>query len=99
MAVVEKKIPEMPPEPEEWQVELERVGLIRRALKAREWYGADWWFVVISGVMVIIFIAMALFPDFFAPYLPDQIVGPPLLAPGETPPTPVLIIKVDSPSQ
>ena len=27
------------------------------------------------------------FPDFFAPYRPDQIVGPPLLAPGETPPT------------
>jgi peptide/nickel transport system permease protein len=97
VAVIEKKIPGPSPEPEEWQVELEHVGLIRRGLNARKWYGADWWFVVISGVMVVIFIALALFPSFFAPYLPDQIVGPPLLAPGEKPPTPMLIVKVDSP--
>jgi peptide/nickel transport system permease protein len=97
VAVLEKKIPQPAPEPEEWQVELERVGLLRRVLNGRRWYGADWWFVMISGVMVVIFIAMALFPDFFAPYKPDQIVGPPLLAPGETPPASILIIKVDSP--
>ena len=53
--------------------------------------------MVISGVMVFIFLAMAIFPDFFAPYSPYQIVGPPLLAPGESPPTSVLIINVDSP--
>ena len=97
MAVIDKETPQPTPEPE-WQVELERVGFVRRLLNARRWYGADWWFVAISGVMVAIFLAMALFPDFFAPYRPDQIVGPPLLAPGETPPTSVLIIKVDSPA-
>lgn len=96
MAVIEKKIPESPPQPEQWQVELERVGLIRRGLRARKWYGADWWFVVISGVMVVIFMAMALFPGLFAPYLPDTLVGPPLLAPGQTPATPVLVVLKDS---
>jgi peptide/nickel transport system permease protein len=97
VAVIEKKVPQPAPEPEEWQVELEHVGFIRRILNARRWYGADWWFVAISGVMVFIFIAMALFPGLFAPYKADQLVGPPLLAPGETPPTSVLIINVDSP--
>lgn len=97
MAVIDKDVPGPAPEPEEWQVELERVGFVRRIFNARRWYGADWWFVAISTVMVVIFIAMALFPSFFAPYKPDQIVGAPLLAPGETPPTTVLIVKVDSP--
>jgi peptide/nickel transport system permease protein len=97
VAVIDNEIPNPAPEPEEWQVELERVGFVRRLLNARRWYGADWWFVAISSVMVVIFIAMALFPSFFAPYKPDQIVGAPLLAPGETPPTTVLIVKVDSP--
>jgi peptide/nickel transport system permease protein len=97
VTVIDKEVPNPVPEPEEWQVELERVGLVRRLLNARRWYGADWWFVAISSVMVVIFIAMALFPSWFAPYKPDQIVGAPLLAPGETPPTTVLIVKVDSP--
>jgi peptide/nickel transport system permease protein len=97
VAVIDKDTPKPVPE-QEWQVELERVGLVRRILNGRRWYGADWWFVVISGVMVFIFLAMAIFPDFFAPYSPFQIVGPPLLAPGESPPTSVLIINVDSPA-
>ena len=43
---------EAPPE-EQWQIDLERVGLLRRLLNGRKWYGVDWWMVVISSIMVI----------------------------------------------
>ena len=79
-----------------WEQDLERVGLVRRALRARKWYGADWWFVAISAVMVIAFLIIAFCPDPFAPYGSNEIVGPSFLAPGEFPPTPVLIVPQDS---
>jgi peptide/nickel transport system permease protein len=80
-----------------WEAELQRIGFIRRIFMARRWYGADWWFVMISAVMVIIFIFVAMFPGLFAPYNPDAIVGSRFLAPGEHPAVPVLIVPADSP--
>jgi peptide/nickel transport system permease protein len=79
-----------------WEVELQRVGFIRRILNARRWYGADWWFVAISSVLVVLFIIVALFPRLFAPYQPDVQVGPTFLAPGAYPPVPVLILPSSS---
>jgi len=84
-------------ETQDWENELERVGFVRRIFLARRWYGADWWFVAISTVMVIAFIIIALFPAWFAPHKPDEIVGPRFLAPGEHPAVPVLIVPADSP--
>jgi len=85
------------PSPETaWQDDLEKVGFVRRILAARHWYGADWWLVAISAVMVAIFMIIALFPQFFAPYSPFELVGPRFLAPGEQPPVPVLIVPQDS---
>ncbi len=63
----------------------------------RRWYGADWWFVVISAIAVLVFIIIALFPGLFAPYSPDALVGPRFLAPGEIPSQSVLIVPADSP--
>jgi peptide/nickel transport system permease protein len=84
--------PEIKPDTTTWEVELKKVGLVRRILNARRWYGADWWFVVISSVLVVIFIIIALFPKLFAPYDPHALVGPSFLAPGEYPPVPVLVV-------
>jgi len=81
---------------ETWQSDLERVGLFRRLFQARKWYGADWWFVAVSTVMVFGFIFVALFPRWLAPYNFDQIVGTSFLAPGEYPDLPVLITRTDS---
>ncbi|MBE0411342.1 MAG: ABC transporter permease subunit [Anaerolineales bacterium] len=80
-----------------WEQDLQRVGFIRGALRARKWYGADWWFVTISAVMVVGFITLALFPGPFAPYGPHEIVGSSFLAPGEHPPVAVLIVPQESP--
>ena len=37
----------------DWMLELDRVGFVRRMLMARKWYGGDWWFVVISAILLL----------------------------------------------
>ena len=85
------------PEGTTWEVELKRVGFIRRLFMARRWYGADWWFVAISAVGVFAFIIIAFFPGLFAPFSPDALVGPSFLAPGAHVDLPVLVVPATSP--
>ncbi|GMQ84542.1 MAG: hypothetical protein BMS9Abin07_0106 [Acidimicrobiia bacterium] len=85
-----------PPE-EQWQIDLERVGLLRRLLNGRKWYGVDWWMVVISSIMVVFFIVIAFFPGLLAPHDPLEQVGPRFLPPGDKPDAEVLLLRVDSP--
>ncbi len=80
-----------------WEVELNRVGFVRRLFMARRWYGADWWFVSVSAVAVIAFIVIALFPGLFAPYAPDALVGPSFMAPGAKVDIPILVLPKNSP--
>lgn len=90
---------EKTPTPEivpEWQLELDRVGFVRRAIMARKWYGGDWWFVVISAALLIFVIIVGIFPQWFAPHDPRAEVGPSLLAPGEPPSGYVLITITES---
>ena len=96
MATNKKEFPTPEEELAPWEQDLGQVGILRSALRARKWYGADWWFVAISMVMVAVFLIIAFFPAPFAPYGPNEIVGSSFLAPGETPPVPVLIIPQDS---
>ncbi|MCJ7695480.1 MAG: ABC transporter permease [Anaerolineaceae bacterium] len=96
MKINKEKLPQDIIETPSWEKDLQKVGFIRRAFRARKWYGADWWFVAISAVMVIGFITIALFPGLFAPYGPNEIIGSSFLAPGDTPPVPVLIVLKDS---
>lgn len=81
-------------QPRHWQEELEKVGFVRRLLMARKWYKADWWFVAISGTIVLFLLIVALFPGLFAPYDPRAESGPRDLAPGERPAVEVLISQV-----
>jgi peptide/nickel transport system permease protein len=96
MAALKEQPPEFIPEEISWEVELQKVSLVRRILNARRWYGADWWFVAISSVLVAIFIIIATFPSLFAPYKPDALVGPSFLAPGAYPPVPMLVVPITS---
>jgi peptide/nickel transport system permease protein len=95
MAELESPMPSTPQD-KTWQQELEEVGLVRRILNARKWYGADWWFVSISAVMVVIFIILGLIPGAFAPHGPTELVGPRFLAPGEHPAVPLLVLPENS---
>jgi peptide/nickel transport system permease protein len=92
-----EKLTDTPPEENNWEVELNKVGFVRRLLISRHWYGADWWFVAISSIAVILFIIVALFPGLFAPYSPDELVGPRFVAPGAEVDLSVLIVRTDSP--
>jgi peptide/nickel transport system permease protein len=94
MSSLEEHKPDI--EKEGWREELQKAGFVRRMFQARKWYGADWWFVAISAVMVLGFIFIALFPQLLAPYSFDAIVGTSFLAPGEYPELPVLITRADS---
>lgn len=76
----------------EWQLELDRVGFVRRMLLARKWYGGDWWFVVISAALLLFVIIVGVFPQWFSPHDPREEVGPSLLAPGEPPSAFVLVV-------
>lgn len=91
-----EKIPTTPPDEITWEDDLKKVGWLRRLLRARKWYGADWWFVAVSSLAVLFFILVAVFPSWFAPYTPDTLVGPRFLAPNEIPAVSVLIAPSDS---
>jgi peptide/nickel transport system permease protein len=80
----------------DWMLELDQVGFVRRMLMARKWYGGDWWFVVLSALLLLFVITVGFFPQWFAPYNPRAEVGPSLLAPGEPPSAYVLVAPVDS---
>jgi peptide/nickel transport system permease protein len=92
MADPKTKDIEVSPEESRWKEDLEQVGFVRKLFLARKWYGADWWLVSISAIMVLGFLMMAVFPGAFAPYGPHELVGPRFLAPGEVPEIPVLVV-------
>lgn len=80
-----------------WEEDLARVGFVRRVLRARRWYGADWWFVALSALMVAGFIILAIAPGVFAPHGPTEQVGPRFLAPGEQPDVPLMVVGSGAP--
>ena len=85
-----------PPKENKWEDELRKVGFVRRLLAGRKWYGADWWFVAISSIAVLCFIIIAIFPGWFAPYSPDELVGPRFLAPNEEASLSVMVVPADA---
>ncbi len=93
--IIHKQTPEPQTVPD-WQLEVDRVGFVRRLLIARKWYGGDWWFVAISAVLLIFIIIVGVVPQWFAPYDPREEVGPSLLAPGEPPSEYVLVTPADA---
>jgi peptide/nickel transport system permease protein len=85
---VVQRVPDTRPQ---WQKDLDSAGLVRRLLISRHWYGADWWFVLISALALLFIVSVGFFPGLSAPCDPRAEVGPPLLAPGKAPPTFVLV--------
>ena len=80
----------------EWQLDLDKVGFVRRIFLARKWYGGDWWFVLISALLLLSIIFLGVFPQWFAPYDPREEVGPSLSGPGENAPGLIVLVKADS---
>ncbi len=90
---------ETPPKTEvvqQWQLDLDKVGFVRKIFMARKWYGGDWWFVAVSSVLLLFIVIVGIFPQWFAPFDPRAEVGPSLLMPGEYPPGFELLVRSDS---
>jgi peptide/nickel transport system permease protein len=85
----------IPPNPQ-WRQDLDQVGFVRKIFMARKWYGGDWWFVMISAILLIFVLIIGVFPQWFAPYNPRAEVGPSLLSPGQKPLGFVLIVQEES---
>jgi peptide/nickel transport system permease protein len=83
----------------EWQLELDKVGFVRKIFLARKWYGGDWWFVLISAILLLFIITVGVFPQWFAPFDPREEVGPSLLGPGVKAPGLIVLVKEDSTAQ
>ncbi len=81
---------------EKWQIDLDKVGFFRKLVMARKWYGGDWWFILISAIILLFVIIVGIFPSLFAPYDPKAEVAPSFLAPGEPPTGYQLIVMKDS---
>src|SRR3954447_19298586 len=87
------QLPEVPPPATvpEWKQTLDRAGFIRQLWRSRRWYGADWWLVAFSAILLLAFIFVALFPQLIAPYDPQAEVGPAFLGPRQ-PPVDIVIV-------
>lgn len=83
----------------EWQLELDKVGFVRKLFLARKWYKGDWWFVLISAILLVFIILLGIFPQWFAPYDPREEVGPSLLKPGEKTPSFLLLTSNENPAE
>ncbi len=79
-----------------WQSDLQRAGFLRQIWRSRRWYGADWWFVAVSTLLLLVFLYIAAFPQTVAPYDPTVQVGPEFLPPNQPPVDIVLVARKDS---
>ncbi len=86
-----------PPAQSQWQTDLQNAGLWRKFLQMSRWHGVNWWLMVISAIGVLVFVIIALFPSWFAPYGHNEEAGPSRMAPGQKPDNYLLIVRQDSP--
>jgi peptide/nickel transport system permease protein len=57
------------------------IGLMRRFLRGRKWYGSEWYITVVGGLILIIVAAITIFASVLAPYDPNEFVGGPFTPP------------------
>ncbi len=80
----------------EWKSELDRIGFWRRFMLMSRWHGVNWWLMTISGLAVLFFIFIGLFPGLIAPFDYTEEAGPSKQAPGTSPDAFVLVARSDA---
>jgi peptide/nickel transport system permease protein len=59
-----------------------RFSPVRWFLNNAKWHGAEWWIMILGGVLLLAIILMTIFADDLAPYDPIKFVGAPFNRPG-----------------
>lgn len=63
----------------------ENIGLLRRFLRGRIWYGTEWYITVIGGSILFIILSLTIAAPWVSPYDPNDFVGAPFVEPGQGP--------------
>lgn len=59
----------------------EDIGIFRRFLRGRIWYGSEWYITVFGGLILIVVAAITILAPVIAPYDPNEFVGAPFTPP------------------
>jgi peptide/nickel transport system permease protein len=59
-----------------------RLSPTRWFLNNAKWHGAEWWIMILGGVLLVLIILMTIFADRLAPHDPIKFVGAPFNRPG-----------------
>jgi peptide/nickel transport system permease protein len=59
-----------------------RFSPTRWFLNNAKWHGAEWWIMILGGVLLVLIILMTIFADRLAPHNPIKFVGAPFNRPG-----------------
>jgi peptide/nickel transport system permease protein len=60
----------------------EDIGLFRRFLRGRIWYGTEWYITVFGGLILLTVTLLTILAPFVSPYDPNQFVGSQFIPPG-----------------
>jgi peptide/nickel transport system permease protein len=57
------------------------IGIMRRFLRGRKWYGSEWYITVAGGLILIVVAAVTILAPLLAPHDPNEFVGAPFTPP------------------
>jgi peptide/nickel transport system permease protein len=57
------------------------IGILRRFLRGRKWYGSEWYITVAGGLILITVAAVTILAPLLAPHDPNEFVGAPFTPP------------------
>jgi peptide/nickel transport system permease protein len=60
----------------------EEIGILRRILRGRKWYGTEWYITVFGGMILVTIVVITLLASYIAPYDPNAFVGSQFIPPG-----------------
>jgi peptide/nickel transport system permease protein len=63
----------------------EEIGLLRRFLRGRRWYGTEWYLTVAGGGILVLILIITLFAPVLAPFDPNEFAGAQFTPPGGGP--------------
>jgi peptide/nickel transport system permease protein len=61
------------------------IGILRRFLRGRKWYGAEWYITVAGGGILLLIVVSTLLAPVLAPFDPNEFVGAQFTPPGGGP--------------